>query len=158
MPAKKAPAAPADPTRALLADVVRALDDKKAEDLRVLRVSAQSTITDYLVLATGTSDPHLRALRVELEKVIDAARVPIAGMESSEGSGWTVVDAYQFASEWGGNSPEQRAATRACKAALAGEVDPETARGVFVAFARSKDILVEDTAIPILRKEQPSHV
>ena len=70
----------------------------------------------------------------------------------------TVVDAYQFASEWGGNSPEQRAATRACKAALAREVDPETARGVFVAFARSKDILVEDATIPIRRKEQPSHV
>ena len=70
----------------------------------------------------------------------------------------TVVDAYQFASDWGGNSPEQRAATRACKAALAGEVDPETARGVFVAFARSKDILVEDETIPIWRKEQPSHI
>lgn len=96
MPAKKAPAASADSTLALLANIVRALDEKKAVDLRALRVSAQSTITDYLVLATGTSDPHLRALRVELEKVIDAAHAPIAGMESSEGSGWTVVDAYQI--------------------------------------------------------------
>jgi ribosome-associated protein len=96
MPAKKAPAATADSTLALLANIVRALDEKKAVDLRALRVSAQSTITDYLVLATGTSDPHLRAFRVELEKVIDAAHAPIAGMESSEGSGWTVVDAYQI--------------------------------------------------------------
>lgn len=96
MPAKKAPAASADSTLALLANIVRALDEKKAVDLRALRVSAQSSITDYLVLATGTSDPHLRALRVELEKVIDAAHAPIAGMESSEGSGWTVVDAYQI--------------------------------------------------------------
>ena len=70
----------------------------------------------------------------------------------------TVADAYQFASDWGGNSPEQRAATRALKAALAGEIDPETARGVFVAFARSKDIMVEDATIPIWRKEQTSHV
>lgn len=96
MPAKKSPAAPADPTFALLGNIVRALDEKKAADLRALRVSAQSSITDYLVLATGTSDPHLRALRVELEKVIDASGTPIAGMESSEGSGWTVVDAYQI--------------------------------------------------------------
>ncbi len=96
MPAKKAPAVSADTTLALLANIVRALDEKKAVDLRALRVSAQSSITDYLVLATGTSDPHLRALRVELEKVIDAAHAPIAGMESSEGSGWTVVDAYQI--------------------------------------------------------------
>ena len=60
----------------------------------------------------------------------------------------TVADAYQFASEWGGNSPEQRATLRACKAALAGEIDTETARGVFTAFARKKDILVEDTMVP----------
>lgn len=96
MPAKKSKAAPSDATYALLIDVIRALDDKKAEDLRALRVSAQSSITDYLILATGTSDPHLRALRVELEKVIDGAGVPIAGMEASDGSGWTVVDAYQI--------------------------------------------------------------
>jgi ribosome-associated protein len=96
MPAKKSPAIPADPTFALLINIVRALDEKKAMDLRALRVSAQSSITDYLVLATGTSDPHLRALRVELEKVIDGAGVPIAGMETSDGSGWTVVDAYQI--------------------------------------------------------------
>ena len=71
-----------------------ALDEKKAEDLRVLDVSEQSSITDYLVLATGTSEPHLRALRVELEKVLDAAKVHIVGMEVSPESGWIVVDAF----------------------------------------------------------------
>ncbi|WAX98008.1 DUF982 domain-containing protein [Aminobacter sp. NyZ550] len=50
--------------------------------------------------------------------------------------------------EWCGNSPEQRAAIRACKAALAGDVDAETARGVFAAFVRKKDILVEDGEMP----------
>lgn len=80
---------------ALLTSIVRALDDKKAEKLRVLHVTKQSSITDYLVLATGTSDPHLRALRVELEKVIDASGAAIAGMEMAPGSGWLVVDAYQ---------------------------------------------------------------
>lgn len=74
--------------------VCRALDDKKAEDLRVLKVSEQSSITDYLVLATGTSDPHLRALRVELEKVLDGASVHIVGMDTSQESGWLVIDAF----------------------------------------------------------------
>lgn len=60
----------------------------------------------------------------------------------------TVVDAYQFAMEWCGNSPEQKAAIRACKAALAGDLDPETAKGVFAAFARKKDILVQDGEMP----------
>jgi len=72
----------------------RALDEKKAEDLRVLDVSAQSSITDYLVLATGNSEPHLRALRVELEKVIDASGTRIVGMELAQESGWLVVDAF----------------------------------------------------------------
>src|SRR4051812_11930147 len=74
----------------------RALDDKKAGDLRVLDVSAQSSITDYLVIATATSDPHLRALRVELEKVIDATRTKIVGIETAQESGWTVIDAFDL--------------------------------------------------------------
>ncbi len=72
----------------------RALDEKKAIDLRVLDVSEQSSITDYLVLATGSSEPHLRALRVELEKVIDASHTRIVGMEVAQDSGWIVVDAF----------------------------------------------------------------
>ncbi len=72
----------------------RALEDKKAGELRVLDVSAQSSITDYLVLATGTSEPHLRALRVELEKVIDSAKVGIVGMELAQESGWLVIDLF----------------------------------------------------------------
>jgi ribosome-associated protein len=72
----------------------RALEDKKAGDLRVLDVHEQSSITDYLVVATGTSDPHLRALRVELEKVIDAAGTRILGMDAARESGWLVIDAF----------------------------------------------------------------
>ena len=71
----------------------------------------------------------------------------------------TVVDAYQFLMSWCGNSPEQKAAIRACKAALVGDVDAETARGIFVAFARKKDILVEDEhALIGAAVERPSHV
>jgi len=72
----------------------RALDEKKAIDLRVLDVSEQSSITDYLVLATGNSEPHLRALRVELEKALDASRTRIVGMEIVQESGWIVIDAF----------------------------------------------------------------
>ena len=70
----------------------------------------------------------------------------------------TVVDAYQFAVEWCGNGPEQKAAIRACKAALAGEIDAETARGVFVAFARKKDLLMEDGDVPMAAYcSRPTH-
>ncbi|QAZ44141.1 DUF982 domain-containing protein [Mesorhizobium sp. Pch-S] len=60
----------------------------------------------------------------------------------------SVVDAYQFVTDWCGNSPEQKAAIRACKAALTGDIDAETARGVVIQFARKKNILVEEDAMP----------
>lgn len=90
----KAPRKAADPTLQLLKAVVQALDAKKAEDLQVLDVREQSSITDYLVLANANSDPHLRALRVELEKVLDSHKARILGMDTGKGSGWTVVDAF----------------------------------------------------------------
>jgi ribosome-associated protein len=96
-----------DPIFTLVQQMVRALADKKAEDLRVLKVSGKSTITDYLVLATGNSDPHLRALRIEVERVLDEVKHPICGMEvGGYGSGWTVVDAYQIMAHI--FTPEQR--------------------------------------------------
>ncbi|HEU5080131.1 MAG TPA: ribosome silencing factor [Opitutaceae bacterium] len=79
---------------AILKPLCVALEDKKAGDIRVLRVSEQSSITDYLIVATGTSDPHLRALRVELEKVLDLGKVHIVGMDTSQESGWLVIDAF----------------------------------------------------------------
>lgn len=73
---------------------VQVLDEKKAEELAVLKVAETSSITDYLVLATATSEPHLRALRVELEKALDGAKTRIVGMETAPESGWLVIDAF----------------------------------------------------------------
>jgi ribosome-associated protein len=96
-----------DSTFSLLKQLVRALDEKKVGDLRVLKMGSKSTITDYIVLATGTSEPHLRALRIEVERVLDEVKQPIAGMEvGTYGSGWTVVDAYQIMTHL--FTPEQR--------------------------------------------------
>ena len=92
-PARSTPKA-AKPAEKLIKLVVQALDAKKAEDLRVLDVSQLSSITDYLVLATGTSEPHLRALRIELERVLDEQQARILSVDTTKGSGWTVVDAF----------------------------------------------------------------
>jgi ribosome-associated protein len=89
------PSPKAKPAVKLLRLIVQALEDKKAEDLRVLDVSRLSSITDYLVLATGNSEPHLRALRVDLERVLDAEKANILGVDTSKGSGWIVVDAFE---------------------------------------------------------------
>lgn len=101
-PARKAPVraasaakSAAKPAEKLIKQIVQALDGKKAEDLRVLDVSELSSITDYLVLATGTSEPHLRALRIELERVLDDNKARILSVDTTKGSGWTVVDAFE---------------------------------------------------------------
>jgi ribosome-associated protein len=74
--------------------VCRVLDDKKAAAISVLDVAEQSSITDYLVIGTATSEPHLRALRVELEKVLDSGRVRLVGMDTAQESGWLVLDTF----------------------------------------------------------------
>ncbi len=102
------PAAPQVP--AALAAAVRALDDKKAEDIRVLRLGNLSSIADYYVMATGTSDPHLRALRVELDRVLAETSSPVRGIEAQRESGWVVVDAFDMIFHL--FRPETRAAFR----------------------------------------------
>lgn len=86
------------PKKSAALDVVKlcchVLDDKKAGDVAVLDVSEQSSITDFLVIATATSEPHLRALRIELEKALDANQVRLVGMEAAQESGWMVIDVF----------------------------------------------------------------
>ena len=74
--------------------VVKALDDKKAESIRVLELGQLSSVADYMIIATGNSDPHLRALRIEVERALDEAGSPARGTESQKESGWTVVDGF----------------------------------------------------------------
>ena len=81
-------------SRDLVRKCCRALEEKKAGKVRILDVSEISSITNYLIIATATSDPHVRALRVELEKVLDSAKAHIVGIDTSRESGWTVVDAF----------------------------------------------------------------
>jgi len=90
------PAGKKSPSNKLLALIVQALDAKKAEDLRILDVSKLSSITDYLVLVTGTSEPHLRALRIEVERVLDEQKAKILGVDTTKSSGWAVVDAFEL--------------------------------------------------------------
>ncbi len=78
----------------LLRAAVGALDDKKAEDLKVLYLGQKSSITDFFILATGNSDPHLRALSNALSRQLKELRVNLVGTDSEPGSGWAVLDAF----------------------------------------------------------------
>ena len=74
---------------------IKALEDKKAADVRVLELGQISSVADFLLIATGTSEPHLRALRIELEHALDECGIS-SRSESQKDSGWTVVDAFDI--------------------------------------------------------------
>lgn len=76
--------------------IVGALEEKKAENIRILDVGETSSITDYIVLATGTSDPHLKAMKVELDGTLKTSGIELIGQDREVGSGWVVVDAFNF--------------------------------------------------------------
>ncbi|MGB0409362.1 MAG: ribosome silencing factor [Opitutales bacterium] len=75
---------------------VTAIEDKKGEAVKVLDVRGKSSITDYLILATATSEPHVKALKSTLDLALKEAGVQLIGQDRETGSGWLVVDAFDF--------------------------------------------------------------
>ena len=70
----------------------KALDSKKAINLMMLEVKGVTALTEYLVIATGTSNTHIRALCDEVEKQMDAVHEPVAHREGYRGDTWIVMD------------------------------------------------------------------
>ena len=70
-------------------------DDKKAEDILVLDVCKISSVTDYFVLASGTSEPHLRAIVDEISDTLreDHSLVP-SGKDGTINTAWVVLDYF----------------------------------------------------------------
>lgn len=80
----------------LLALCCKTLDDAKAENIVALDVRETSTITNYLVLATGLAETHIRALRRDVDKALKDHNVKIIGVDEGDFSGWAVVDAFDI--------------------------------------------------------------
>lgn len=72
--------------------VVDALDDVKALDAVVLDVRDQTTVTDFMVIASGTSNRHVKALADAVAEKARAAGHRPAGIEGAEGSEWVLLD------------------------------------------------------------------
>lgn len=79
-----------------LQQCVRILDDKKAENIRILYVGNVSSVTDYFVIATGTSNPHLKAMGEAVMEAIKETGDEAVVSGIGDQSGWAVVDAYDF--------------------------------------------------------------
>ncbi len=73
-----------------------ALLDKKAENLKLLYFGDKSPLTDCFIIATGTSDPHLKALRNNLEIVLKENHIETLSKDRFQPGGWLVLDAIDF--------------------------------------------------------------
>lgn len=66
--------------------------EKKAEDIRIFDVRGLSSVTDFYVVATGTSAPHLKALIAETQHRMKALDISTFRKTGEPDSGWVVVD------------------------------------------------------------------
>jgi ribosome-associated protein len=70
-------------------------DNKKAEDIVILDVRKLSSVTDYFVLASGTSAPHLRAIIDEItDELRDAHHLRTKAVDGTLQAAWVVLDYF----------------------------------------------------------------
>jgi len=70
-------------------------DNKKAENILVMDVRKLSSITDYFVIASGTSQPHLRAIVEEISsKLRDEYDLRPTRMDGGTTGSWVVLDYF----------------------------------------------------------------
>ena len=106
--------------------VVKVLDDMKAQDINVLDVRGKTSITDIMIIASGTSDRHVKALAETVAfQAKDAGEAPL-GIEGTNEGEWALVDLngvvvhimqakvrdfYQLERLWSMESPADEKAT-----------------------------------------------
>jgi len=70
-------------------------DNKKAEDIVILDVRKLSSVTDFFVIASGTSEPHLRAIIDEVtDKLREEHAVRPRAVDGSTHAAWVVLDYF----------------------------------------------------------------
>jgi ribosome silencing factor RsfS/YbeB/iojap len=70
-------------------------DNKKAENVLILDVRELSSVTDYFVIASGTSEPHLRAIVDEItDKLREEQQVRPRAVDGTVRTAWIVLDYF----------------------------------------------------------------
>ena len=70
-------------------------DNRKAEDIAILDVRELSTVTDYFVIASGTSEPHLRAIVDEItDQLRDEHDIRPRAVDGTLPTAWVVLDFF----------------------------------------------------------------
>jgi ribosome-associated protein len=71
---------------------VEVLEDHKAGHVRCLDVSHLTSLMDYMIVATGRSDRHVRALGDALIESCKEKRIEVLGTEGKDAAEWLLVD------------------------------------------------------------------
>lgn len=76
--------------------IIEVLEDKKGNDIRIFDIREQSSVTDFVILVSAISEPHAKALKINLDKMIQEKGISVIGNDNESSSGWMVLDAFNF--------------------------------------------------------------
>ncbi len=71
---------------------IKALDDLKAQDIKVLPVAKLTSMTDAMVICSGTSSRHVKSLADNVIKAAKACGERPRGLEGEQEADWVLVD------------------------------------------------------------------
>lgn len=72
--------------------IVTAIDDMKGEEIAILDVRGMTDITDYMIIANGNSDRHVRAIADKLVGTLRDRGLKPSGVEGEQTGEWILVD------------------------------------------------------------------
>ena len=73
-------------------EATKALDSKKGLDIQVLRVDRVTSLADYFIICTGTSNTHVRTLCDCAEYTLEQLGETMLGREGRRGNSWELLD------------------------------------------------------------------
>lgn len=80
----------------MLQKILKSLDDIQAADVKVLDVHEQTTITDYMIIASGRASRHVKAIAQKLMEDMKAAGLPPLNSSGVDHGDWALVDFGDF--------------------------------------------------------------
>ena len=80
------------PAKELAEIAVRALDDKKGKEIKLIRIDKITTLAEYFVICTGSSNTQINALCDEVEKRLTEAGAEPLHREGYRGGTWVLLD------------------------------------------------------------------
>ena len=72
--------------------VTKALDEKKGMNIKLLKIDKVSSLADYFLICTGTSNTHVRTLCDFAEYTLEELGEPMLGREGHRGNAWELLD------------------------------------------------------------------